>query len=101
MVLVIYAQTCITRYLLLTSKTEEIYHHLFEWLREYCAEMNWNLVWNTIKIDFESGLIPSLEVNFPEIMPFHGCYHHFCSCVYRYAVDHLGLGAAYRNPKLM
>lgn len=86
-------------YCLLTSKTEAIYNRLFEWLREYCAGMNWNLVWNTIKIDFESGLIPSLEFNFPEIMPFHGCYYHFCSCVYRYAVDHLGLGTAYRNPE--
>ena len=31
------------------------------------------------------------------MMPFDGCYYHCCSCVYRYAVDRLGLGAAYRD----
>lgn len=51
-------------YCLLTSKTVEVYNYLFEWLKQYAAERNWNIVWDTIKIDFESGLIPSLEFHF-------------------------------------
>ncbi len=82
-------------YALLPNKNQEIYRRLFRLLQDKAAENN--LIFNpqNFQIDFESSVVQSLRVIFPNAA-IHGCLFHFTQCIWR-KVQNLGLSKLFKE----
>lgn len=64
-------------------------------MKDAGVERGFNLSPNVITVDFETGLIPALQTEFP-MARLRGCYFHFCQAIYR-EVQQQGLSRKYAN----
>ena len=78
-------------YAILPSKTQNDYNRLFELLKILRPSLNPI----AIKVDFEAGLISTLQRNFPRIR-ISGCYFHLCQAIDR-QVKFKGLTSLYET----
>lgn len=77
------------------NKTQDAYIALFRALKDFATANQLLLNPTTIWSDFESGLIPAVQTEFP--MAVHrGCYFHHTQAVFR-KVQQLGLQQDYRT----
>jgi hypothetical protein len=74
-----------------TSKSTEFYVRFFRWLKQYAQPIQ--LRWTHVKLDFESGLIPAINLEFGNLVK-EGCYFHFCTAVNR-KMKSIGLSRYY------
>ena len=80
-------------HILCTHKNELTYNSIFEWIKETAINRELNIHWQRTMSDFESGLLPSIQHEFPGVA-VHGCHFHFCKAIYDRMV-HLGLKRNY------
>ena len=86
-------------YCLMARKSREAYKKLFRVLKDKAIENQVHLEPQFITIDFESGLIPAINSEFPSV-EIHGCYFHFCQAIHR-KIRHVGLALSYQeNPQI-
>ena len=72
-----------------SAKTRVIYSELFRALKDNAGNLNVVLAPELVTCDFESGLIKSIRLEFPNAC-VRGCYFDFCQAIYR-KVQVLGL----------
>ena len=80
-------------YCLLSAKTRVIYSELFRALKDNAGNLNVVLAPELVTCDFESGLIKSIRLEFPNAC-VRGCYFHFFQAIFR-KVQVLGLSQLY------
>ena len=73
----------------LPNKAQETYQHVFEVLKEKCANLDLQLGPTTVMSDFELAIIHAVELAFP-LTTQKGCFFHFCQCLNR-KIQVLGL----------
>jgi hypothetical protein len=80
-------------YCLTSVKSRQFYVTLFDILKREASRLGLSLNPSAILSDFESGLIPAVQLAFPQTR-HRGCHFHFCQAIYR-NVQRLGLVPAY------
>ncbi|CAF1009766.1 unnamed protein product, partial [Rotaria magnacalcarata] len=78
---------------LLPNKRGKTYFELFERLKEQASSMGKQFKPKRIIIDFEPGLMPAVEQEFP-VAIHAGCMFHFNQAIHR-KITHLGLVSNY------
>ena len=82
-------------YALLKDKSSDTYYQMFATLRRKMATFNLILNPLILVLDFESGILPSLQQHFPN-SSIKGCNFHFTQAVW-HKVQSLGLVAHYKT----
>jgi hypothetical protein len=82
-------------YALLKDKSSDTYYQMFATLRRKIATFNLILNPLILVLDFESGILPSLQQHFPN-SSIKGCNFHFTQAVW-HKVQSLGLVAHYKT----
>ena len=86
-------------YCLLSDKTSDTYHLLFDIVKRKMAALDATFNPSTIISDFESSIIPTLRHHFPNTQ-HHGCYFHHTQAIWR-QVQRLGLQADYEEDQFI
>jgi len=82
-------------YLLLSHKSTSMYRLIFTWIKNFALFLTIDIKWQTSMQDFESGLLPALYIEFPNLY-LDGCLFHFCQSQYK-NISQLGLTALYKS----
>ncbi|KAL2642748.1 hypothetical protein R1flu_010335 [Riccia fluitans] len=86
-------------YVLMNSKERVAYISLFDALKDLAITRGQQFSPQLILSDFESGLIPAIQAEFPEAH-HQGCYFHFTQAIWK-TVQHLGLAQHYTEDRFV
>jgi len=81
-------------YVLATNKLKSTYKRIFRILKDNAVPGH-ELQPESVLTDFESGLLPAIQEEFP-MAQRHGCYFHFNQCLFR-KIQNLGLQPIYTS----